>query len=460
MKITVNAAKRLRRWPRVEEYQNSTLRYAPPPSFAEYCASVIGRPRIMRCWITLDEVWDYRTDEYFWDFRIGESRYEGDPNHYPYDGGVIVPSDTRYIDYLTTHAAQADELIFNIRRYEREVTDGVITLEKYEEVVERVLEYYKNICPKLVYVECCNEVELGSFGGLTMPEYYELYKRTYRAVGRLNAKYGYEKPMKVGGFAMSGCVSRWAMWEDFLRLMAADDSPDKLIDFYSMHDYSRDIFRLSDFYVRHNELVHRLGLPDVPLFINEYGTTGTTGVLTDSLKNASGIIAGLILSSRFENAHVFPWCTFHNPALQISFTQFLRLTDMNGVPTDAYAPTPCGNAVTALHMLKEDELEILEYTGYKAVATADPDGSVALLVTNMGEETAEYELTVNNLKGYSCEVEEYLVDSVNNNCVTGPAADSFAPTGCSRQKLTRGALTLKFALEPHAFKLLKIKAGT
>ncbi len=451
MKLTVNSANILRKWPRVEEYQNSTLRYTPPKSFPAYCASKIGRAKVIRTWVTLDEVWDYRTDEYHWNYPIGVNNYVGDKKHFNYDWSITVPLGTDFIDYLTAYCAEADEAIFNIRRYEREVTDGLIPLSKYEEVVEKVVGYYKELCPNIRYIECCNEVELNSFGGLTMPEYYELYKATCRAVRRLNASHRYELPLGVGGFAMSGCMSRWNIWQQFLRLLAADKSPDRMIDFYSAHDYNPNFWRIMDFAARHEELVKQLGLPDAPVFFNEYGIVGCTGKPEDSLKNASGVLNGMIMSSHLGNLHVFPWCTFHNPGYQISYTQFLDLGN------DTFAPTPNGNAFIALHMLEENEVEIWENVEYKAVATAG-NGKVAVLVTNPTDVPMDVDVDVNDLKGYVAHVKHYVCDSQKNNRVTGEPAVDFAPTFDGWLGLnTTGVLKYKLTLEPRAFVLTVIE---
>ena len=451
MKITVNSDNIIRKWPRVEAYQNSTLRYTSPKDFPAYCATKLGAPKVIRTWVTLDEVWDYRTDTYNWDYDIGVNNYVDDKNHYTYDWGITVPLGQKFIEYLHSYCAAADEVLFNIRRYEREVTDGIVSLEKYEEVVEKVIEYYKQVEPKIGYIECSNEVELGSFGGLTMAEYYPLYQATYRAVRRLNAKYNYDIPLKVGGFAMSGCMGRWNIWHQFLKLMAADDSPEKMIDFYSMHDYNPNIWRIMDFTIRHEEAVRQLGLPEVPLFFNEYGNCGCTGVLTDSLKNASGNIAGMILSSHLPNTHVFPWCTFHNPKLQMSYTQFLDLGD------GKYAPTPNGNAMIALHMLAENEVEIWENTEYKAVACAD-DEKITLLVTNPTDNPMEVDAEIRPLSGYKAKVTQYLCDSTHNNRVTGEPAEDFLPTSESWMKVDgRGSLNVKLTLEPRAFVFVKVE---
>ena len=68
-------------------------------------------------------------------------------------------------------------------------------------------------------------------------EYYPLYQATYRAVRRLNAKYNYDIPLKVGGFAMSGCMGRWNIWHQFLKLMAADEV--KLKETYNDQNHKR-----------------------------------------------------------------------------------------------------------------------------------------------------------------------------------------------------------------------------
>ncbi len=451
MKITVNSQKILRDWPRVEAYQNTTLRYTPPKNFPAYTASVIGKPKILRCWITLDEVWDSRTDEYFWDYRIGVNRFKDDPDHYFYDWLVSVPSDTKFTDYLTANAAQAEDVLLCFRRYEREVTDGLISYEKYQEVLEKVIGYYKKLCPNIKYIECCNESELSVFGGITIPEYYRLYKCASHAVKKLNSKHKYKNPLKLGGSAMSGLIGRWSLWQEFLEAVAADDPADRMVDFYSVHDYNRNIYRLMDFHIRHKELVKKLNIPDMPLFIDEYGTTGLWTKqfgegADENLKNASGNLNGMILGSHLENTFIFPWCTFHDPERQINYTQFIKTED------GSYIPTPCGNAMTALHMMLENELEIVEHTEYKAVATGG-SGKIALLVTNPGEAQLSLDVEIRGLSGYTANMAQYLVNGIHNNNLTGEPAKLFAPVKATKEKIMKGSLTFKADLEMHSFSL-------
>ena len=63
MKIIADRRDTFRPRPILEGYQNNTLRYSPPEDFPQHYASRVGTPKIMRSSITLDEVWDYRTNE-------------------------------------------------------------------------------------------------------------------------------------------------------------------------------------------------------------------------------------------------------------------------------------------------------------------------------------------------------------------------------------------------------------
>ena len=132
MKIKVNRSEKLGQYIDPTRWQNSTLRYSPPEDFPAYMAGEIGRAEIMRVWITLDEYWDYKTGEFYPDYDIGVARYPVEELHYPYDWKNIVPapSGTRFQAYLTSHSKEADELLLNVRRLEREVSDGVITSEE------------------------------------------------------------------------------------------------------------------------------------------------------------------------------------------------------------------------------------------------------------------------------------------------------------------------------------------
>lgn len=430
MKVQVQANRIVREWPHVEKYQNTTLRYTPDARFPKVMEEVIGRPEIIRLFVTLDEVWDYRTNAYDWNYFIGVNKYEDDPQHYHYDWPLTVPSPlgVHEEDYLVSHAKHADSVLLNIRRYEREVIDGIISIDTYEEVFEKVVEYYKELIPNTVYIECCNEVEIPNFGNLEMSEYYRLYQCAYRAITRLNNEHKYAIPLQIGGFGMSAGVSNWKYWDEFLELLSKDEN--RVIDFYSMHEYHTNPCRVLEFYVRHEAKIKELGLPELPLLMSEYGLRVGVGDAgrPNNLQNASGEIAGMILASYCKNLKVFPWCTFHNPNQQIGRTMFLINSN------NEYVPTPSGHVMTMLHKLGKDELLIEDYTDNKCVATIDHN-EICILVSNPNKEDV-ITLEVQALQEGDYEISEYLVDEKTNNVLFDASLTKLQVTNYARQHLS------------------------
>lgn len=452
MKITVDVKNAYREWPHVESYQNTTLRYTPSPDFPKLMEKIIGRPSIIRLFITLDEVWDYRTDTYYWDYPIGVNRYEGDKNHYSYDWPLTVPSpvNAHIKEYLVSHAECTDEVLLNLRRYERETIDGIISHEKYEEVFEKVVEYYKTLCPNITYIECCNEVELVQFGNLNIKEYYTLYQCAYRAIQRLNEKHNYSIPLKIGGFGMSHGITHWHYWQEFLELLSKD--ADRKIDFYSMHEYHTNPQRIMEFCMRHEEMIKLLNLPELPLLMTEYGLRvglGDAGRPTN-IQNAAGEISGMILGSHCSNLKMFPWCTFHNPNQQLGRTMFILNEHKE------YIPTPSGHTMTMFKMLGKQELMIKEYLENKAVATID-DERICVLISNPGLVPDEIELEINNVENKPYEIKQFMVDEYTNNCLTDPAAHSLKATKELQLAAENNKLCLKHKLLGNGFCLWTIK---
>ena len=481
MKIQVNAKEHIGTYIDPTRWQNSTLRYAPPTDFPAYLADTLGRAEIMRVWVTLDEYWDYRTGEFYPDYDIGVARYPAETLHYPYDWGNIVPapSGTRFHAYLTSHAAQADELLLNVRRLEREVSDGVITYEQYEEIFERAVEYCKELAPNIRYVEVCNEIDIKSFGLLSAEEYVKIYLCARRAVKRLNEKHHYEMPLLVGGYAAAHPLHDWKKVHDVMTLLSRSGIGDQPMDFYSYHHYETPATtglvrcgRLDDaalsgveklrlIRAQHDEMLKELNLPDLPVFLNELGKARTTGVDGDALYNAAGLITYL-LAFGCEDApklYPFPWCTFHNPKLQISYTQFLLCED------GSYAMTPNGVAVKMLHDLCGERLAI-DVTGscgrdaaYSAVAVEDADG-ISVLAANPSGETVPCELEIGGMATGKYRIVGHLCDSYHNNCVTSAKCDGkrIEVTGEAIRRVDNdGVFRHVFALEKDAFILYRVE---
>lgn len=452
MEIKVNAKRVMREWPHVEKYHNTTLRYTPDKRFPEKMAAYFGRPEIIRLFITLDEVWDYRDNTYHWNYLIGENRYQGDPNHYHYDWPLTVPSPlgVHAEEYLLSHAACADKVLLNIRRYEREVTDGIVSYDQYEEVFKTVVAHFKALCPNIVYIECCNEVEIPNFGALTMPEFYALYRRAYKAVGELNAEQSYETPLLVGGFGMSAGMTNWKYWDEFLEILSKDK--DRKIDFYSMHEYHTNPGRILQFYVRHEAKIKALGLPDLPLLMTEYGLRTGVGDAgrPNNLQNASGEIAGMILGSYCENLRMFPWCSFHNPNQQLGRTMFV-LNDRN-----EYVPTPSGHVMKMFHLLGDRELLIEGYVDDNCVATTDPTGAIQVLAANPGAQAKQYDLELFGLEEGTYQLTEYYVDKEHNNWISDHSLTDLTATE-NKSVPVRDSLKESIAMAGDSFCLFLIE---
>ena len=478
MKICVNRAEKLGRYIDPTRWQNSTLRYSPPENFPSYMSKQIGRAEIMRTWITLDEYFDYRTGKFYPDYDIGVARYPVEELHYPYDWNNIVPapSGTRFKAYLTSHAKEADELLLNVRRFEREVSDGVITYDEYEIIFEKAVEYCKELAPNIRYIECCNEVDIRSFGNLTADEYSKIYLCAYRAVRRLNEKHSYDIPLELGGFAAAHPIACWDMMREVVeRLRDAGVE----MDFYSYHHYEtsstiglvkkhkHDIAGLSAVgKIRHllnihNEMLADFGLPKKKIFLNELGRARTTGIDGDSLYNAAGIITYLLAFGCADKPDIypFPWCTFHNPELQISYTQFLLCED------GSYAMTPNGVAVKMLHDLCGERLGVKVKDAYArdseyCAVAVEKEEVIDILVSNPSGETVACELEVVGMPVGDYVLTRYLCDSHFNNCVTAKKCDGKAiekTADVIRKVDETGVFKHYFALEKDAFTLYRIE---
>ena len=478
MKIEIDTQNKKQKYIDPTSWQNSTLRYAPPADFPAFLAEHLGRAKIMRVFITLDEYWDYRTDTYYPDYAIGTKRYRDSELYYLYDWEAIVPAPSGicFVDYLRSHSQNADELMLNVRRLEREVSDGIITYDQYENVFEKAVEYCKDLAPNIRYVECCNEVDLKTFGNLTAQEYMNIYERAYHVIKRLNKKHRYPVPLEIGGWALAKPFIKWGLWEDFLRLLAASNLGEKPIDFYSMHYYNQAcceglerfdmdkearelcaVDKLKLWIGRHTSLIRELGLPECVIFCNEIGGTRCLGEPASALKNASEVYSYLIASreKEFENFYMFPWCTFHNPKLQTSYTQFVREND------GSYSATPNGMAVLMLHKIKGDILETKvsecegNDAGYRALGVAN-GRSLYVACTNPSESEEKIEMCIDGVEKGKYEIRQYLCDDVNNNCITGrthfpePQANYVVWQDCDKR------LEISFDAKPYAFALYEI----
>lgn len=447
-------------WPRVEKYVNTTLRYPPPLPLTAELEKRYGQPRVFRCWLTLDEMWDYRTDTWDFNFRIGIHRYDGDPWHYPYDWKVVEPSEIYFEDHLRAISPCCDAMLLNIRRYEREVLDGIITPEQYQTAVERGLRHYKALCPNLRYVEVLNESELTSFGVVGLNDYYRIFYTWINGiVAKLNREEGYDIPLEVGGPTYCHGPDFAYGWRIFLRDYAASPDPHKQLAFFSFHDYHHDFERIRRAREILDGLLAEFDLPhDLPVFMDEYGWLHITPKPYDNLVNAAGLVRNMIRAADLHDFYIFPWCSYHDPVRQLSLTQFITADD------GTVKATPCGCAIEALARMKSDRLAVDNALSpaHLVAATRDGDGLAVMALTTCDK--GPLDLTV-NLPGLAetlgvsgAKVTSYLIDSRHSNSLLVPEWDgSLQRTAQFRASAEN--LVLEAELEPWAVMLWIVEPG-
>lgn len=453
---------------------NVSRRVIPPLDLPNRVEQEYGRPKIMRVWLMLDEMWDYRTDEYRFDYLINKDYYVGDTVKARYSVAGV-PNGTTYCQYLDSAGRHSDALLLTIRGYEQDVLKGLIPVEKWRQVFKAALLHYKKRCPNLRYIEVLNEptARNQSYIG-SMDNYYKFYKPAYQAVNEVNAELRSESPLLVGGptgFYQQKHVN--VLIRDFAR----DEDPAKRLDFLSFHWYennSDSCAGMEDEVV--GELKKRSLPSDLPIFVTEFGyhhkitgenhqdgksrpTSATSPVrLTGNQRHAAFVTECLYQTRHARQLRLFPWVTYHSDA-QIHFAQFDTRMRM----------TPFGAAMKMLTLHKPREV-FAESTSLNTgenklgvLATKD-DRGLAIQLWNLQlkePRQATAEVVVANLpeplRSSKLRVRRYQIDSKHSNCFAAPDA----PGGLEVVEDTRqeGGTELRFStrLEPMAFCLWVIE---
>ncbi len=406
--------------PRLAGHLNNSLRYAPPPRLAKLAEQEFGKPKIMRCWLCLDDLWDYRDGTYYYNHQIGKDIYADDQVKSCYDRRRVTETDVHYYDYLDAFSRSAKSLLLNIRRYETEVVKGVISMEQWREVVKNGLRHYKRRCPNIKYIEVLNESEVKHFGGLTKNEYYQFYRETYELVGELNDELKPEVPLLVGG----------PTWHEdtikaFIERYAADTNPRKRLDFLTYHRYTTqptaflDVERRVDAWLKQHDLPE-----DIPIFITEFGNAfrvGKSAPLPVGQLLQAQMFCSVLYSTRSQPDLIgFPWVLYHDPHVQSHFVMFTKDLRM----------TPAGAAIKMLSLHRDTEVAVQTSSrrdrdgrGLYAMASKDEEAAV-VQVWNYSDTPRHVEVRIKGLppawRQASLSAGQFLIDGQHSNCIAQP----------------------------------------
>ncbi len=451
---TIDASQYFRLFPRLPTGRATSIQKAPAPVLAELSEREFGKPTITHCWVNLDEMWDYRTRQYDFNYRIGVPKYDDVKEKARESWGSVRETNIHFYDYLRAFGKHSDEIILTIRRYERDILDGTlgVTMADWKEIFKQAVIHYRRICPNLRYIEVCNEY--AGFIKCTAEEYYEFYQAAYQAVNEANVELGLEGEARVlvGGPVVTGDII--GKMDLFFENFSKDDSPDKRLDFVSWHEYNKSYHGTA---LREGQVQRMLashGIPKKPMFVTEHAPIhGKLGTHELNLVNAAGLVKSLYFSNVYSpGMTIMPWVQYHIREIQ---TQFMWFDGPNEPDTRAeelrMLPIGCSMKLLSMHKQWEIAVDNSLDRDELVLASVQNDG-LAVHVVNYGE-TRDVRIQVDQLPQVFTALEEgslrlvkYQIDEAHSNGVTDPSY-SGGPQIVDEGTLTpvNGSVTLSHA---------------
>ena len=272
---------------RPELYNNNSLLRTPSDAIVEKYTREIGIAEMMRCWVTIDDYWNPETNEYNFNFPCGWDLNKWD----------------RFYNYMDRFSRTSNEILFNVRGLHKEVAEGKISMQKWREACKAGIKHYKQLYPRIKYIEALNEYELKTFGALTNEQYYQFYKEFYKIVNEVNNELRPVTPLLIGGPCITNGSLINGLKKDnmryFLKAYANDKDPDKRLDFISYHEYrsAHDPSLIA----QHEGLIHswckEFGLSEnIPVFLNEMGDNSAERFNNTPIQNNQLLQAALMAS--------------------------------------------------------------------------------------------------------------------------------------------------------------------
>jgi hypothetical protein len=454
---SIDASKTVGPFPALTAYRNTSIQKAPAPALAALASRELGRAKITRCWLNLDEMWDYRTRKFTDDYPLGVHKYDDVAEKHTETWGSVSATNIPLQTYLRAFSKQSDEIMLTIRRYERDILDGKlgVTMADWKMMFKHALVVAKKAAPNLRYIEVGNEYALKGFAGATADEYYEFYKLGYQAVRQVNAelKLTGDDRLLVGGPVCTGDIIK--KLKLFFENFAKDPAADKRLDFVSWHEYHDKYAHTAHREAQVKAMMTAAGLAsDVPMFITEHDPYHPRAEAREyNLINGAALVKSLYFADKHSpGMKIMPWVLYHDVRIQ---TRFAWFDGPNKVDTkaDQIRMFPAGCSMKLLHQLSAGrEIAVDNSIEADHIVLASVDGmQVIVEAVNYGE-PREVSIRVDQLPAEgSVRIVKYLIDEQHSNAVTHPDyRGGVQQVGEATVTPTAGSITLKHeALSTH-----------
>jgi len=429
---TIDASNTFRQFPNLTGYWNTSLQKAPAPVIAKIAEDSFGKAKIIRCWLNLDEMWDYRTRRFNFNFQIGVDKYKDVPEKFRESWEWESETNIHFYNYLRAFSSHSEEILLNIRRYERDILDKKIPVSKedYKMIIKTGLFHYKKLFPNIKYIQMCNEYN-GGFMWASDDEYYQFYKIGYEAINEVNEELGLEDNdrLLVGMAPPAGYAE--AKLDSLLNLYKNDGSESKRMDFVSWHDYDRPIQLTTNREKYINSLLRENNLPEnLQLFMTEhepYHGTYEDNQLEHHMMNTAYLPKSLYFTSLYSpDVKIIPWVLYHNQEIQ---TKFMYFSGPNETETteEEIKMLPLGCSVKLLSMLNGKEIKVENsIEGEDLVIAVCKDEEIVVEAINYGDQR-NVKINIDNLgeisqklKNRKLHLIKFLIDGEHSNCLTKP----------------------------------------
>lgn len=427
----IDVTEHFRPFPELTAYWNTSLQKATTPVIAEVSTKAYGKAKITRCWLNLDEIWDYRTREFNFNFQIGVDKFKNIAEKYRESWDWEVESPVHFYDYMKAFSENSDEILLNIRRYERDIIDKKlpVSMDDYKAIIKTGLKHYKILYPNIRYVQIGNEYN--GFMKATEDEYYPFYQIGYEAINEVNEEMGLESNDRILVGMSPPAGKTLERLGRLFNLYKNDLSRTKRIDFISWHEYGVAIPSTANREKDIKSLLRENEIPEIiQLFITEHEPfhgSYQDQQLEHHMMNTSHLPKSLYFTSLYSpQINIFPWVLYQNSKIQ---TKFMWFDGPNKPDTKAFEirMLPLGASMKMLSMHKGREIKVDNSVESNDLVIASVQKNKIIVQAINYDVPKDVKLSLKNickifpeLKNGKMKVVKYLIDSSHSNCLTNP----------------------------------------